>query len=76
MESGVNERERWRRVDERERWREGWMRGRSGVGRGRRVGCTVSRTWVGTNGCGCGWLKDMCNCAQPIHSNLHTMLSF
>ena len=33
-------------MDERERWREGWMRGRSGVGRGRRVGCTVSRTWV------------------------------
>ena len=82
----MDEWERWREgwmrgrggegVDERERWREGWMRGRSGVGRGRRVGCTVSRTWVGTMGVGCGVLRDMCNCAQPIHSNLHTMLSF
>ena len=46
------------------------------VGRGRRVGCTVSRTWVGTMGVGCGVLRDICNCAQPVHSNIHTMLSF
>ena len=42
------------------------------VGRGRRDGRTVSRTWLGTMGVGCGVLRGTCNCVQSIHSNIHT----